>query len=206
MLHTETLVPSLGSLWYGKIKHGYTYLHSIKKFGKRTSKPSLVSWTGKNWFYKWTHLMRLILKEMVAFFRSSLCFMPISGRSNSLKEKQCFQLKPFFACPLFLPLWASWLYLERWYVGKPLLFKFLTSHTQCLWQMKFMADLTWWLWVCLYCRHLCSVRHSFALALVYLFLLTTVKACNRASRLLRACCPVWEYYSCCHMSHCWSLC
>lgn len=86
----------------------------------------------------------------------------------------------------------------------PSVLKFLAFHTRWPWQMQFMAGLTWWLWVCPYCRQLWVCWAGDSLCLSF-HLPPSPNNCSGLQqglqcglpKLLRACHLVWEYYSCC---------
>jgi len=133
--------------------------------------------------YKWAHLVILIFWKRCLLFsiRSSLCFTSISGRSNSLKRSN-FQLKALLHLHIISSPLRQQVVFGKMVWGQVTPVKFLTFHTQWLWQMQFMDDLTCWLWYVYTAGNsmLVGWESLSALALIYFILLTTVKACSRA--------------------------
>lgn len=143
-----------------------------------------MSWEGRNWFINGASWWDCYFERCLPFsFRSSLCCTSISGQS--LKEKQCFQLKAFLCLPIISPLWwARALYLERCCEGKSLLL------SSWLFTASGYGRCSSWLGSCDGFGYVHTVGSSgFAgqeipWDLIFLLLLTNAQDCNRDSSFL----------------------
>lgn len=105
-------------------------------------------------------------------------FLLFHLKAIGFKKKQCFQLKTLLCFAIISSPLVSWwiIFGKMVWEQVPAVLKFLTL---CAW---FMADHACWLWVFVLQAILCFSwwEGLSALALMFLILTTTVKACSKA--------------------------